>query len=54
MESWQTVLRQSDPARHGRPFAHPVHGPPQSTALSFWLSTPSPQVAAWQVPFVQT
>lgn len=53
----QTPLTQSLPAVQSLPTAHlfvPAQAPPQSTSVSVWFLTPSLQVAARQVPAVQT
>jgi hypothetical protein len=52
------LLWQSLPVMQAVPFVHclpaPTHEPPQSVPVSSWLRMPSLQVAARQVPAVQT
>src|SRR5882724_7318678 len=51
----QTLLVQSVPVAHARPFAQPAHMfPPQSVSVSAAFFTVSLQVGARQVPPVQT
>src|SRR5512145_1425947 len=53
----QTPLAQSEPVEQALPFAQVLVGaqpPPQSVSVSVPFLVLSPQVAAWQIPPVQT
>jgi hypothetical protein len=50
----QTPLWQSPATTHVLPTPQSAQGPPQSTSLSPWFFTPSPQVGAAHWPLLQT